>query len=186
MDNVEDIDLIKHAWPIASHGAVLVTARDSIVSVGPAAGGLEIEVFNEASGAELMLKMIGRSNYSEDERHAAQLLCTRLGGLPLALETIAAQIRLRQRSIADFLTMYEKHSARLNQQRRGIDRFYKFSLRTCWQTAFDSLSPNASHLLAVIAFIAPDSIPEAMFKATSLPPGLEFCLDELECGMSLI
>ncbi|KAF7904612.1 hypothetical protein EAF00_001946 [Botryotinia globosa] len=108
---------VRNAWPVASHGAVLVTSRDSIVSIDPAAAGMEIRVFRDESGADLLTNLIRRAEYSEEGRHSACLLSARLGGLPLAFAAMASQIRLRGRSITDFLGLYEKHSRQLNEEK---------------------------------------------------------------------
>ena len=181
MDNVEDIALIRNAWPVASHGAILVTSRNDIVSIDPAAGGMEIEVFKEDDGSSFLMTLIGRESYSADERGAARQLSARLGGLPLALATMASQVRLRRKSVADFLVLYERHPRQLHKERRGIEAFYKLSLVSCWQTAFEFLGDDASVILGIVALVAPDSIPETLFKlqdSSSLPSELSFCEDE--------
>ena len=175
------LDIIRKAWPIANHGAILVTSRNDIVSLDPAAGGLEIEVFRKDEGASILTVMIGREKYSDLEKDAARKLSARLGGLALALAVMASQIRLRRKSIAEFLSLYEKHPRQLNKERRGIESYYELSLASCWSTAFESLSEKASALLGIIAYIAPDSIPEVFFKPkdpSALPPNLSFCEDE--------
>lgn len=181
MDNVEDVARIRNSWPVASHGAILVTSRDDIVSIDPAAGGMEIEVFAEDDGASFIMALIGRTDYSVLEKDAARQLSARLGGLALALATMAAQIRLRRTSIGDFLIMYEKHSRKLHRERRGIEAYYEKSLVSCWQTAFGFLSEDASALLGIMSLIAPDQIPEALFKqqeTSVLPLRMSFCNDE--------
>ena len=181
MDNVEDVARIRNAWPVASHGAILVTSRNDIVSIDPAAGGMEIDVFSKDDGASFLMTMIGRGNYSSSEIDAARRLSARLGGLALALATMASQLRLRRKSVGDFLIMYERHSRKLHLERRGFEAYYEKSLVTCWQTAFEFLDESASALLGVIAHVAPDLIPEALFKeqdSSALPSRLSFCEDE--------
>ena len=140
MDNVEDLDLIRNAWPVCSHGAILVTSRNDIVSIDPAAGGMEIEVFHGDVGASLLMDLIGRGSYSVSEKEAAGKLSDRLGGLALALAVMASQVRLELKSIAEFLDLYEKHRHRLNKERRGIESSSDRSLTSCWSTASESLS----------------------------------------------
>ncbi|KAL8966937.1 MAG: hypothetical protein Q9183_003147 [Haloplaca sp. 2 TL-2023] len=164
MDNVEDVARIRNAWPNASHGAILVTSRNDIVTIDPAAGGMEIESFPQGDGASFLMSLIGRQNYSREEKDAAYKLLARLGGLALALATMAAQIKLRCKSIVDFLVMYEKNSSKPHKERRGIEAYYEKSLGTCWQTAFGFLTEDAAAVMGIIALIAPDLIPEALFK----------------------
>ena len=138
-------------------------------------------MFPQDDGAAFLMKLIGRPNYSFSEKDAAQKLSSRLGGLALALATMASQIRLRRISLTDFLAMYERHSRKLHKDRRGIEAYYEISLASCWQTAFEFLNEDASALLGVIAHIAPDLIPEALFKqqdSLELPSRIAFCSDE--------
>lgn len=66
--------------------------------------------------------MIGRSSYSDQEREVAQQLSESLGGLVLALGIMASQIRLRAKSIVDFLSLCLKYPRNLNKERRGIEQ----------------------------------------------------------------
>ena len=178
MDNVEDLDLIRNVWPAASHGSVLVTSRKSIVSIDPAANGVETKTFPDRQGSEVILNMIGRSSYSDEEIAAARQLSARLGGLALALAIMASQIRIRGKSIADFLDLYIKYPEQLNKERRGVELYYKFSIEDCWKTTFEYLSDEAAALMGVIGFIAPDHIPMALFKQEQMPDELRFCTDD--------
>ena len=183
MDNVEDLDLVRKIWPVSNHGAILVTSRNHIVSIDPAAAGMEIETFHGEEGAAILMSLVGRSTYDEKEKTAAHKLAAKLGGLALALAVMASQIRLRRKTMVDFLTLYEKHAVQLHKERRGIESYYEHSLADCWSTAFGSLSDHARSLLGVIAYVAPDSIPEKLFKPDKtdlLPPELAFCKDDWE------
>lgn len=51
---------IRNAWPVASHGAIFVTSCNDIVSIDPAAGGIEIAVFPQDDVAAFLMKLIGR------------------------------------------------------------------------------------------------------------------------------
>ena len=94
MDNVEDLELIRNAWPIASYGEVLVTSRNNVVRIDPAPGGMEIEMFDEHEGCSLILGLVGRETYTTIEQEAARSFSIRLGGLALALAVMSSQIRL--------------------------------------------------------------------------------------------
>ncbi|KAJ4253831.1 hypothetical protein NW762_010226 [Fusarium torreyae] len=180
-DNVEDLEIFRNAWPVADSGKVLVTSRNDIVSIDPAAGGMEIKAFDRKMGCEMILRHVNRSNYSESEAEAARMLTDRLGGLALALVIMASQIRLRKCSISAFAQLYARHATKLNQQTGGIESYYKLSLATCWQTTFDYLTPNASALLGVISQFGPDALPEELFHPSDeskLPQALEFCADD--------
>ncbi|KAK1636214.1 hypothetical protein BDP81DRAFT_429256 [Colletotrichum phormii] len=53
------------------------------------------------------------------ENEAAQQVSTLLGGLPLALNQMAALINSRSCSIEDFQAMYIKHEQRLHKQKKS-------------------------------------------------------------------
>jgi hypothetical protein len=187
-DNVEHVDLLRNAWPVADRGKVLVTSRNDIVSIDPSSGGMEIEVFDEDGGCNLILKHVARPSYSDTEIRAARQVAKRLGGLALALVIMASQIRLRKMTIGAFVQLYEKHATKLNSQTRGIESYYKLSLATCWKTTFDYLSENARRLLGVIAHVGPDALPEDLFHPpddSKLPQGMEFCSDDWDFAEAL-
>lgn len=84
-------------------------------------------------------------------------------------------------SLTNFLAMYERHSTKLHNERRGIKIYHEKSLGSYWHTAFKFLNRDASTLLGIIAFIAPDLIPDALFKQQSsleLSRRIAFCNDE--------
>lgn len=188
-DKVEDVDLVRNSWPVADSGKVLVTSRNDIVSIDPSSNGMEIEVFDEASGTDLILQHVARPSYNEAEIQAARQLAKRLGGLALALVVMSSQIRSRKMTISAFVQLYEKHAAKLNNEKLGIESYYNLSLTTCWKTAFDYLNPSARRLLGIIAHLGPDALPEDLFHPSDdskLPEGMEFCSDdwEYECKFS--
>ena len=184
MDSVEDLNLIHDIWPKASHGAVLVTSRNPALSIGPAAGGLEIEAFPDPEGSEIIMGVVARPRSSIEEREAAQRLSARLGGLALTLVVMASQIRLRGMTISRFLDFYEIYTGRLQKSQPGMGVASKQSLERSWDSIFDYLrdsSPDAAKILGVVAFMAPDWIPKRLFTQDQMPDDLEFCKDEWRC-----
>ncbi len=182
-DDVEDLNIFRNAWPVADSGKILVTSRNDIVSIDPAAGGIEIKVFDEEKGVEMVLQQVGRPKYDDSEIEAARQLTNRLGGLALALVVMSSQIRLKRMTIAKFVNLYEKHAAKLNKELRGVESYYKFSLATCWQTTFTYLSNNANMLLGIIAYLGSDALPEELFHPADpsvLPDDFQFCSDDWE------
>jgi NB-ARC domain len=180
LDNIDDLDIARQCWPAATSGNVLVTSRNPVVEVDPAAGGHEVELFDDKDSAALILKLIGRSTYSEEEQAAVASLSSKLSGLPLALTLMAYQIKLRKVTIERFNTFYDNYSQRLHSEIRGTSSHYKHSLSTCWLTAFRYLSDTAEAILGMCALVAPDQIPEDLFKADSnnCPTVIDFCQDE--------
>lgn len=144
---------------------------------------MEIEVFDEQSGSDLILQHVSRPSYAKEEVHTARRLARRLGGLALALVVMSSQIRLRRMTISAFLQLYEKHATKLNSETGGIESYYHLSLATCWKTAFEYLNANAKHLLGILAHVGPDALPEDLFQvsdASELPSDMKFCSDDWE------
>jgi NB-ARC domain len=180
LDNVENVKLVRAFWSVCSHGPILVTSRHDIVSYDLATAGMEVHIFSEEEGSSLLLKHVGRPSYSAEELEAARQLSEQVNGLPLALITLGSQVTLRRKTFRDFLTYYDKYRRQLHKEKGGIETYYDKSLDTCWQTAFGFLSSEASYVLGVLSFIAPDAIPEQLFRPndfTKLPGPLKVCED---------
>ncbi|KAF2759934.1 hypothetical protein EJ05DRAFT_315492 [Pseudovirgaria hyperparasitica] len=181
LDNIEDTKLAWDCWPHAPHGSILVTSRTVINVNDPTAAGMEIKTFNTAKGGSILLHLVNRYPYSDDEKHAAEELSHELGGLGLALTVMAAQIISRQKSIRAFLKFYQQHALQLHRETRGLGMSYKASLRTCWISTFESLGPESTTLLSIIAFIAPIETSEELFQpsdTSDMEERLLLCADE--------
>ena len=187
LDNVVNSDLANDCWPKASHGSILVTARTHVVAIDPAAIGIQIGQFSETEGGALLRQRVGRypnlESWPANEKDAAKKLSEQLGGHALALKLMAGQVRTRNKTFVEFLGFYQRNKERLHAETLGKTDKHEVSLLTCWGTAFDSLGSNASAILGVLAFIAPDDIPESLFqpgKSRSFPDALTFCDEEME------
>ena len=184
LDNVEDGELADDCLPSASHGAVLLTSRRSLVSLGleTIKDEKQIKEFLGPKGAKVLMQLVGRPSYSPEETAAAQLLSEELGGLALAIGVMAAQVKRGQESFEDFLKFYKENKAFLHKLKSGT-KAYQGSLHTCWHMSFQNLNEQAFAILAVLSFLAPDSIPERLFQvrlAGALPALLSFCDTELK------
>ena len=183
LDNVEDGELVNDCFPSAQHGAVLITSRRNLASLdlNTIEDGKQIKEFSGPEGAKILMQLVNRPLYSGEEATAAQLLSEELGGLALALGVMAAQVRRRQESFEDFLEFYKANKADLHKSKSGT-KGYQESLHTCWNMSFQQLSDHAFSVLAILSFLAPDSIPERLFQAkvaASLPL-LSFCESEMK------
>lgn len=183
LDNIEDVETLNSCWPVASHGSILVTSRRSVGNLELISSAMALTEFSAEQGASILQQIVGRSTYSNAEKTAAEDLSKELGGLPLALVIMAAQVKRRRKSFKDFLELYQNHAIELHIATAGVTAYYKRSLRTCWHTAFESLDANAFSILAILSFIAPNDIPERLFKyklnsLSSINP-LAFCGNDL-------
>jgi hypothetical protein len=183
-DNVDSHEVLSDCWPVSRHGAVLVTTRDVVVATLPIDTGLEVNEFDDEQGAEFLLAMASGRLREGDEAATAKKVAQQLGGLPLAINQMAALINARNLSLRQFEVMYTKHEQRLHNQKKSGWKYlgYKHSLDSVWQLSFENLSNDARAFLGVLSFFSADSIPLEVFKTEDperLPPPLAFCEDEL-------
>jgi NB-ARC domain len=175
-DNVEDPDLLIQNWPVSGSGCILVTCRNEVVALAPAASALEIPVFSKNEGSEFIIQMLAR-DVTLEERESSLELSEKLGGLPLALDMMAKQVRARRKTVTQFLPYYERNRKLLYKNtRRGIaSPYYSKDLETVWKTAFENLGASGAGLMSLLCFFAPDGIPVSVLEASTEPlVGYEF------------
>ncbi|KAF2753267.1 hypothetical protein EJ05DRAFT_504920 [Pseudovirgaria hyperparasitica] len=183
-DNVDSHEVIDDCWPAAKHGSILVTTRDVVVATLPIETGVEVSEFEPKEGAEFLIHTTPRRRRMDGEFSAAHQIASNLGGLPLALNQMAALINARNYSLADFSALYSRNSQRLHKEKRNGYKYlgYNYSLDTVWELSFNALGDEARACLGVLSFLAADSAPIALFtdvEPGNLPDILSFCKDEL-------
>ncbi|KAK1455472.1 hypothetical protein CMEL01_04232 [Colletotrichum melonis] len=189
-DNVDTHDALDNCWPASKHGAILVTTRDVLVATLPIDKGLEIEEFGTDDGAEFLLQMASTRKRTPGENETAQQVSTLLGGLPLALNQMAALINARSCSIEEFQAMYIKHEQHLHKQKKNGWKYlgYQHSLDTVFEMSFANLKKDAKACLGVLSFLSADSVPSEMFMVadpSDLPDSLAFCENEFSLAEAL-
>jgi hypothetical protein len=164
-------------------GSVLVTTRNDEVVIDPCDKGIEIPVFGPDEGSQLLFDLIDRGKYSKAEKEAATELSDSLGGLPLALNLMAQQIRIGRKTIRRILDDYQKDPSKHHKTPKyGIkNSTYGHSLETVFRGSFALLTPDASVILGAMSFVSPDGVPEALFQSSNLPIALQFCHDTDKC-----
>ncbi|KAK3295120.1 P-loop containing nucleoside triphosphate hydrolase protein [Chaetomium fimeti] len=190
LDNVGSYEAVIQNWPTVGNGKVLVTCRNTFVAeANTIAIAIEVPAFTVAQSTEMIHKIInkrsvpGGSNQLEED--ATNQLSVRLGGLPLAIDTIAKQIKLspRFKSVAGYLVYYggNQEPALKRRKRGGEDPWYPRDLHNLWQPAFDKLSEDATELMGMICFMHPEAIPSFLFHGkdwSMLRPRWESLEDE--------
>lgn len=125
----------------------------------------------------------------DTEQEATNALLERLSGLPLGINQVASLIKSKRTTVAKFLQRYDKQAGDVGRiagkTGHEFDQEYDYALDTVWQLAFEDLqqetNPDAYDLLGVIAFMAPDKIPEEMFLQEDLDGIFGFIGDEDRC-----
>ncbi|GIJ73279.1 tetratricopeptide repeat protein [Virgisporangium ochraceum] len=162
LDNVEDIDDIRPLLgQLGGCGDVLVTTRRDPEGGGWAPLGLaplQLEPLGRAASIELLTRITGN-----DDRAGADALAADLGDLPLALEQAAAYIG-RHRGM-DYLTYRDTLATRFDKVARHGARggTSERSIAQVWQVTMITItgqSPLARTVLDVLAWLAPDELPQ--------------------------
>ena len=151
-DNAPDRASVAWFMPPAGPGRVLVTSRNQIWPPGQA---LDVPVLDPQVAAEFLVSRTG-----DTDRRAALELAGDLGGLPLALEQVAAYVQASGESLAGYLAIFRKR--RPEMLARGEPTGYPETVATTWRLAFEDVqnaAPGASGLLRLLAFCAPEAIP---------------------------
>jgi hypothetical protein len=163
-DNVNNPDLIYEFWPLTgSTGSILITSRDSIAKTPfyQISNGIDLPPLNSRDAANLLLKLTWRENDTEEQQLSFSV-AEKLGCLPLALTQMAGVMVRQSLSFSDFLSRYEEEETHgilfsLSLEPSHKRTNYSFTLATVW--ALEKLQ-YSSGLLDVMAFLAPNGIPE--------------------------
>lgn len=158
-------------------GDFLITCRSELLAESLAISPIEIPTFSTSESTALILQILNKSAVGPEETEATNRLSEQLGGLALAIDIIAKNIKTLRRfkSVVNSLPHYEQNRRTIHKRpRRGIrDITYSKDLRTVWRTAFQSLdpaenedaNPNTARLIKLLCFVAPEAIPQWLFQA---------------------
>ncbi|KAK7398137.1 hypothetical protein QQX98_012501 [Neonectria punicea] len=168
-DNVENHKTLNFNWPPVGQGRIIVTYRSELLAESPRiTTAIEAPPFTVHQSTELILKILNKSSAPESEIEATNNLSQQLGGIALAIDVIAQQIKVsrKYRSVAEFLPYYEQnHKNMLKRPGHSIaDLSYSKDLDTVWETAFRNLSEDAAQLMQLLCFVSPEAIPQSLFE----------------------
>ncbi len=130
-----------------------MTTRDVLVATLPIDTGLEINEFGVDDGAEFLLHMATSRNRADGELEAARQVTNLLGGLPLALNQMAALINAKNCTVSEFHAMYLKYEERLHKEKKSGWKYlgYQHSLDTVFEMSFERLGREARTCLGVLS-----------------------------------
>jgi len=198
-DNVDDIALVQEFLPTRGNGAVILTTR--LHAVGKHLRKIELDTLSLEESRQFLLERVraARPQAPEDpagkEDQAVEQLCTLLDGLPLALDQAAAYMEEHQATVTDYVARYLQQRTALLRLQNSVDRHdYPASVATTWLLSFQQVAranSAAADLLYLLAFLHPDTIPEALLQegAAALGPHLQTVVEEparLQEALSLV
>ncbi|KAL4735582.1 TPR-like protein [Aspergillus similis] len=182
IDNADDLDVVKRAWPAGCVGSILITSRDPTVAFSLASNGCQVTPFDTDAGSQALLHIIGIKIDSETDREDAKAITSAMGGLPLALNQIGGFIVQRKISLKSFLPLYNRNSARVDAK-GTVSIGYGHTLATVWEMALCRITGSAKILHEILSFLNPDNIPQAFLVNGVLKikeESLDFIADEME------
>ena len=193
LDNVDEISVVQDCLPDVStgEGHLLITSRDPN-AIGLPAEGLEVELFEIETAADLLLL---RANITQTEvpqsRAEAVEIVTELGCLALAIEQAAAFIRECLKDIFKFMKIYVTSRQKILSKRPKGNWDYPREVATTWTLSFHEVERrnlNAARLLKLFAFLNPDGILVEFLEAgrRGLPESLDNAIGDIfEFGRAL-
>ena len=170
LDNADDLKVVREFLPPTSGGHILLTTRAQ--AVGRLASRLEVETMDPDMGALLLLRratLIAPDALLEvalpSDVAFAQEISRELGGLPLALDQAGAYLEETGCGLADYQHLYQRRSADLLAERRGLVDDHPLPVAATWSLSFARVEERngaAADLLCLCSFLAPDAIPETI------------------------
>ncbi|MBS0449471.1 MAG: tetratricopeptide repeat protein, partial [Proteobacteria bacterium] len=160
-DNAESLESLHEHLPEAGPHHVLITSRDP--AWGSLAAPLQAGTWTGEQGADFLIERCGPIA-ARDHRDVWQALADALGGLPLALEQAAGYLEATAMQAGEYLELLgaARHSAALLDYGR-IATGYEASVGATLALAFERLRPATRQLLGLLAWCAPEPVPERLF-----------------------
>ena len=159
IDNLDDPKVVDRLLPTTGpHRHILITTRNPNCADIPAKG-IEIPLLNLEEALHLLYSISDVT--VSTERQEAQLVCKKLGLLPLAIEQAAIYVRVVVKSFQTFLEQYEQNQKNLHQWVPTSNREYPLIVGTTWLMSIEAVQrhhPQAVELLRFFSFLNPDGI----------------------------
>ena len=159
LDNAPEPAAIHAYLPRTTHGHIIITSRH--FGWGGMARSLTVPVLPREEAVNLLLDVTQQS-----DRETAGAIAETLGDLPLAVAQAAAYIEATGLSLTAYSQRLQIHLGALLSRGEGSPD-YPNTVATTWELAFEALQktqPDATSLLRLCAFFAPDDIPYALLR----------------------
>ncbi|GES60666.1 tetratricopeptide repeat-domain-containing protein [Aspergillus terreus] len=184
-DNAEPSSFLGDYWPVGNVGCILVTTRDArtgdslrsqsdITHMQSDVTHIYLDRLGTAPASKLFLQLSHRDP-NEVNTKVASVIVDKLGGLPLAVEQVAAYIHGKSMALNEFLALYDRTLLEGRSSETG-SHSWSYEIAASW--ALESLSAMASSLLRVYSFLDPDGIEDSILTnlltedhARTLPRG---------------
>lgn len=170
-DNIEDHCLIPRFIPrgAGTKGHVIVTTRHMEVESGIGSNGtLSLRCFETSDAIELLRRSAGTHNMvGPSNETAAEVLCEKLGNLPLALSMAAAYMRQCDVQCKEYLERYTASGQNGQSLLRGKLEGYSLTVASSLSLILPRIkeeNQTANEVLHLLSFLGPDGITKLMLR----------------------
>jgi tetratricopeptide (TPR) repeat protein len=165
-DNVDadaTAQAVEDLLPRLQRGHVLITSR---LAHWHGIEPLPLDVLAEPDAMTFLLERTAgfRHATTQDEADAAAL-ARALGGLALALEQAGAYIQYLRCGLGEYLARWRRQEARVHTWFDARLMHYPRSVAVTWETTLAQLDESTHALLRLLAWLAADPIPRALFDS---------------------
>jgi tetratricopeptide (TPR) repeat protein len=154
-------------------GSILITTRLAEGWHQLSATILRLDVLSEEQALDLLTRIAVYGDAEADLDGGVELV-RELGFLPLAVHQAAAYIHQRHLSPRAYLSLLTKHPAIFfDRSAQGMEA--ERTIARMWRITLDTIAgtPLANHLLRVLAWYAPESIPRTLLDDAGQSPHVE-------------
>jgi len=151
LDDVRESELVRQVLEIAPECAVLVTSRHHLDTVEPLLReviDLDLDCLAPSEAVQLLEHRLGWS-LNRTQKTVAQQICKTVGFLPLAIELVAARLRIGKTPLDRMLDRLREHKTLLDEL-QVEDK----SVRASFAVTYDDLEPEEKQLFATLGFFA--------------------------------
>ncbi len=161
-DNAVEPEELRGWLPAGNSGRVVVTTRN------PGFQGLASTMAVQVMDLDEATRFITARVPGGVDPQQVEELAEELGRLPLAMEQATAYITATGRTVEDYRALLATNRAGL-LARGDLSTDYPDTVATTWELAFKEVantSSEAAELLNVVAYLAPEGIPRALFTTS--------------------
>ena len=151
-DNVEMYTVVEKYISNTADIHVMITTR--LAHMQEVAIRIDIGVFKPDEASIFIMKRLGKEEIPEN----SDVLCRRLGYLPLALEQAAAYIVANDRSVTSYLALLAEYAPELLENDDGLVAYNKAVAATLRISIRKIELQNSKNLLNLLAYFAADNI----------------------------
>jgi len=165
---------------LAGKGSIIVTTQKAHMSITRDFPKMPLGPLPADIGSQLLFKIYEKTPKDDLEESTAHEISTWVGGLPLAIVTLAGYMKCSSSSPAELFASLKRSSKSWVSSGEGSILNYDKTLATVFNIALGELSENARHLVDILAYLNPDHVSEELLTSPHSLPTLKFLNDEDE------